>query len=226
MLDVIAWSRHALIAIALPDTTVVAVNDAAAELFGETVESLVGRLAASLYGGADAVLASIALSAMASGAMDSYSAQRRLATPNQDLTWVSVRKFELRSEAVAIQMCLPLGQTLPLDAVEQEFAAAGIARVSSPLPHEQFGAEGVQQPINASALATLDRLSLRQRQIVAALLQGERVQAIAASLFVSNSTVRSHLSAIFTAFGVRSQAELLSLLRHRPTTAEVRRHDS
>ncbi|MEY2553890.1 MAG: hypothetical protein QOC57_1750, partial [Ilumatobacteraceae bacterium] len=86
-----------------------------------------------------------------------------------------------------------------------------------PLMHRPTGPEGDQQRNNYGTLATLDRLPLRQRQIVAALLQGDRTPTIAASLFVSNSTVRSHLSSIFAAFGVRSQTELLSLLRHRPT---------
>jgi DNA-binding NarL/FixJ family response regulator len=49
--------------------------------------------------------------------------------------------------------------------------------------------------------------------IVAALLQGKRTATIAREMFISASTVRSHLSSIFRAFGVRSQADLISLLR-------------
>jgi DNA-binding NarL/FixJ family response regulator len=71
-----------------------------------------------------------------------------------------------------------------------------------------------------SPFEVLDRLSTRQREIVAALLQGQRTRAIAASLFVSSSTVRSHLSAIFEAFGVRSQTELLSLLRSQKSPSD------
>jgi DNA-binding NarL/FixJ family response regulator len=36
-------------------------------------------------------------------------------------------------------------------------------------------------------------------------------------MFVSESTVRSHLSAIFKAFGVKSQTQLITLLRSRAT---------
>jgi PAS domain S-box-containing protein len=218
LLDVIAQSRQPLLAMALPDTTVVAANNAAALLFGETTDTLIGRRVTSLYCGADEVHASIALSAMASGAIDSYRAERRIGTRNGNTAWVSVRRFDLQELAVAVQMSLPIDQRSPLDGVEQEFAkATGIAWFARPLMHRPTGPEGDQQRNNYGTLATLDRLPLRQRQIVAALLQGDRTPAIAASLFVSNSTVRSHLSSIFAAFGVRSQTELLSLLRHRPT---------
>ena len=55
-------------------------------------------------------------------------------------------------------------------------------------------------------------LSSRQVEIVNRLLRGERVPTIARETYVSQSTVRSHLSAIFRKFGVRSQEELLRRL--------------
>ncbi len=150
VLDVMARSQRALLAIGLPETTVVAVNDSAEELFGETAETLVGRRATSLYRGADEVHASIALSALAAGALDSYSARCRLDTPNEDLAWVSVRRFELQDVAVAIKMSVPIDHPLPLDGVEQEFTAAatGVAWASRPV-HDGFGTESVQQQLNA-----------------------------------------------------------------------------
>ncbi len=49
------------------------------------------------------------------------------------------------------------------------------------------------------------------------LLRGERVPMIARDLFLSQSTVRNHLSAIYRRLGVHSQAELLArLLPSRP----------
>jgi DNA-binding NarL/FixJ family response regulator len=65
----------------------------------------------------------------------------------------------------------------------------------------------------------LDRLPPRQREIISALLQGERTATIAASMFVSKSTVRSHLVSIFKAFGVHSQTELLTKLRSQNSPA-------
>jgi DNA-binding CsgD family transcriptional regulator len=64
----------------------------------------------------------------------------------------------------------------------------------------------------------LSDLTLRQRQIVDRLLDGHRVDAIARDLYVSPSTVRNHLSAIFEKLGVASQSELIELLRGHATS--------
>jgi DNA-binding CsgD family transcriptional regulator len=56
----------------------------------------------------------------------------------------------------------------------------------------------------------LEGLSERQSQVLHRLISGERVPTIARSLFLSESTVRNHLSAIYRKAGVHSQAELLA----------------
>jgi DNA-binding CsgD family transcriptional regulator len=61
----------------------------------------------------------------------------------------------------------------------------------------------------------LTELTRRQNEIVRRVVEGQRVAAIAEDLFLSPSTVRNHLSAVFARFGVHSQSELLALLRHR-----------
>ena len=61
----------------------------------------------------------------------------------------------------------------------------------------------------------LDELTGRQWEILVRLLRGDRVPTIAEELHVSPSTVRNHLTAIFSRFEVHSQAELLALLRPR-----------
>jgi DNA-binding CsgD family transcriptional regulator len=75
--------------------------------------------------------------------------------------------------------------------------------------------ENVGVAADVSRLPQLSDLTLRQWEVLTRLLSGERVSAIATALFVSHSTVRNHLSAIFERFGVHSQAELLSLLKDR-----------
>lgn len=59
----------------------------------------------------------------------------------------------------------------------------------------------------------LDGLTSRQWEIVDALLEGKRVPRIARDLFLSQSTVRNHLAALFKRFGVHSQPELIERLR-------------
>lgn len=62
----------------------------------------------------------------------------------------------------------------------------------------------------------LASLSNRQWQILARLLRGTRVPAIANELHLSKRTVRNYLSEMFTVFDVHSQSELISLLASRP----------
>ena len=56
-------------------------------------------------------------------------------------------------------------------------------------------------------------LSSRQWEIVTRLRRGERVPQIARAMFLSQSTVRNHLTSVFRKFGVHSQSDLLMKLR-------------
>ena len=101
-----------------------------------------------------------------------------------------------------------------------------ISEVSSPDVHS--GPEIVEQArrcmMEARACRTLEALpvvkalslehdlSARQSEIVARLIAGERVPEIAQSMYLSSSTVRNHLVAVYRKFGVHSQAELLAVL--------------
>lgn len=75
---------------------------------------------------------------------------------------------------------------------------------------------GAQRPPDVADQPGLAELSARQWEIVARLVSGERVPGIAQAMFVNQSTIRSHLSAIYRRLGVHSQAELLALLRNHP----------
>ncbi len=59
----------------------------------------------------------------------------------------------------------------------------------------------------------LSLLTSRELDVVTRLLAGNRVPAIAKALFISQSTVRNHLSSVFRKLGARSQQELIDLLR-------------
>jgi PAS domain S-box-containing protein len=58
--------------------------------------------------------------------------------------------------------------------------------------------------------------STRQWEILTRLVRGERVEEIAADLYLSPSTVRNHLAAIYKKFGVHSQTQLLAKLLRAP----------
>ena len=68
----------------------------------------------------------------------------------------------------------------------------------------------------------LRTLTTRQWEILSRLMRGERVPTIARDLFISQSTVRNHLSVIFERFGVHSQPELLALLNDVDSTPAPR----
>ncbi len=72
-------------------------------------------------------------------------------------------------------------------------------------------------------------LSARQWEVVSRLVRGERVPTIAAEMYLSQSTVRNHLSAIFRKVGVHSQQEFLALWRRGvrgPFASSAEQHDA
>ena len=62
----------------------------------------------------------------------------------------------------------------------------------------------------------LGQLSSRDLEIVTRLMAGDRVPSIAKQLFLSEGTVRNHLSSVFGKLGVGTQQELIELLRPAP----------
>lgn len=89
--------------------------------------------------------------------------------------------------------------------------------------HFALEAKGFQALDTLPALVGLptgNELSARQTEIVARLAAGEGVPEIARAMFLSPSTVRNHLAAIYKKFGVHSQAELLAALLRAATSRE------
>jgi DNA-binding CsgD family transcriptional regulator len=85
----------------------------------------------------------------------------------------------------------------------------------------EIHALGVASPTDVRASPSLPEppgLSKRQSEIVARLVRGERVPSIARSMFLSQSTVRNHLSAVYAKFQVHSQQELIERLRRAADT--------
>ena len=99
-----------------------------------------------------------------------------------------------------------LATPLTVDAVravlDQMASGADAVNVSRSLSLLQPGKQDV-----------LSRLTSRESEVVTRLLAGDRVPAIARALFLSPSTVRNQLSAVFAKLRVGSQQELIELLR-------------
>ncbi|HTZ45289.1 MAG TPA: PAS domain S-box protein [Jatrophihabitans sp.] len=83
------------------------------------------------------------------------------------------------------------------------------------LGRREPGAVTGARPADDTPVPGLDRLSRREDEVVRMLLRGDRVPVIARQLFVSQSTVRNHLSSVFRKLRVTSQQELIVLLRER-----------
>lgn len=91
-------------------------------------------------------------------------------------------------------------------------------RLNGDANHRLAGAGLGRAPTAEDPVPGLDRLSRREHEVVRMLLHGDRVPVIARQLFVSQSTVRNHLSSVFRKLRVRSQQELIVLLRERRLT--------
>jgi len=137
---------------------------------------------------------------------------------NHDGAWVRVQGVLLRlDETLRPRHAFAM---LPDRASGEEVPSADrIAELEARLRRiaAELQAAGVIDDVDRLPSATdhpqLTDLSTRQWEILIRLMRGERVPAIAKALYLSPSTVRNHLAAIFTRFGVHSQADLLTLLR-------------
>jgi DNA-binding CsgD family transcriptional regulator len=86
------------------------------------------------------------------------------------------------------------------------------------IAQEMLAAGIIVRAARTRSLGTVEgftELTIRQRDILVRVLAGERVKEIARDMYLSPSTVRNHLTAIYRRFGVHSQVELISSLANR-----------
>ncbi len=182
-----------------------------------------------------------ALALVLDGTIDGYKGNRRLRAPDGrviDCTFTlqaievdGLRRFAFvcftsarffgSNPDHAVEIIDLVHPIEPADAsdVDTRTAADRVAQLEQHLwriAHE-IEAAGVistvaRSPAPSSAPGLSD-LSTRQWEVATRLLRGERVSTIAREMYLSPSTVRNHLAAIYRKVGVRSQAELLELLR-------------
>jgi DNA-binding CsgD family transcriptional regulator len=98
--------------------------------------------------------------------------------------------------------------------------AAELERRMRRIAAEVHAADVLETPDRDLSLRDVPRLaelSERQVEILARLMRGQRVPAIARHMYLAPSTVRNHLSTVFRKLGVHSQAELIDLVRSSTT---------
>jgi DNA-binding CsgD family transcriptional regulator len=170
-------------------------------LLGQPAEQLVGRSLLTLFTLDDLTSVLFALGHLA-GSHESVGLTVRLANPDA-------------GGARYLLVLTPIG-TSPACGFALQPIADGEA--DPLLPLRRFGqgiaaAGSVRELTVDRARSALSELTSRELQIVNRLLAGDRVPAISRQLYLAQSTVRNHLSAVFGKLGVRSQQELIVLLR-------------
>jgi PAS domain S-box-containing protein len=88
--------------------------------------------------------------------------------------------------------------------IAREIASSGVAALSTAMP-------------TSLEVPEISTLTSREYEIVVRLAHGERIATIARGLFLSESTVRNHLTAVYRKFGVQSQTQLLARLHAAPS---------
>jgi PAS domain S-box-containing protein len=188
-------------------------HDWTIELISSDIERILGRSPEDFKGSPLLGLFQAAdvqnfLSAVARVAADESKATLRMHVRDGDANWRDVW-------CMVVAMCEHSPPRLGLAiAAMSEFGL----ELTSEL-HRQLGVLG------GGVLDGMDQLrshmpsgnfSTRQWEILTRLVRGKRVDEIAADLYLSPSTVRNHLAALYKKFGVHSQTQLLAKLLMTP----------
>jgi DNA-binding CsgD family transcriptional regulator/PAS domain-containing protein len=106
--DAVALSPLAMLVFSLPDQRVRLVNEPAARLFGTDRTTMIGRPVNQLLSGVDTAKADVAMSALSTGALDSYRARRRLRADSGPVdAWMWVRTLRVPSGSMAVAIVVP-----------------------------------------------------------------------------------------------------------------------
>lgn len=187
------------------DWTIELVSSDIEQILGRSPEDFTGSPLLGLFQAADV---QNFLSAVARVAADESKATLRMHIRDGDSNWRDVW-------CMVVAMCQHSPPRLGL-------AIAAISEFGLELTSELHRQLAV---LGGDVLDGMDQLrphmqsgnfSTRQWEILTRLVRGERVEEIAAELYLSPSTVRNHLAAIYKKFGVHSQTELLAKLLRAP----------
>jgi DNA-binding NarL/FixJ family response regulator len=135
---------------------------------------------------------------------------------HRDETWRTVRVVVTSqhvdgSTRFVLTLTPTREQRLPSSRTRVSELAKSLRRIAAEV--EASGAVSLGSSVAVLDLPAIDELSVREWEVVSRLVRGERVPGIAREMYLSQSTIRNHLSAVFRKVGVHSQQELLTLLR-------------
>jgi DNA-binding CsgD family transcriptional regulator len=178
------------------------VSGDAAELFGLPVSRVTGSSLLDLVARDYIAACKTALSS-ASEQQSAVNLQLGLCAPSWEAVLVQACFIPLQPASSCAFIFLPLVRGRPHGPLEARLSAILLnARRGPPRPAPLDGGSR-----NARSLTA------RENEIVTWLLDGDRVPAIAAKLFLSQSTVRNHLASVFAKVGVSSQQQLVDSFR-------------
>ncbi len=187
------------------------ISSDAEELFGRSVSDLLGRSLISLVTEDDVPGCLAALSeASATQSGVTLYLDIRAAQGGQPLG-CEVLVLPLRPSPSCAFVFLPTPAGLSRAHISGDLSAI-LVRLGRGAQVAQL-ARGVVSSITERDVPGVSRLTTRELEIVTRLLEGDRAPAIAARLFLSQSTVRNHLASVFGKLGVSSQQELFNLFR-------------
>jgi len=107
-----------------------------------------------------------------------------------------------------------LKDTLPVDLLNAVRVVAGGDALISPKITRRLIAEFARRPEPGAAVAAaavLDQLTEREREVLETVARGHSNAEIAAELFVSHATVKTHVSRLLMKLGARDRAQLVMI---------------
>jgi DNA-binding CsgD family transcriptional regulator/PAS domain-containing protein len=222
-------SDHPLYLVRLQDAAVLEVSDPVLELGGRSRADLLGRSLLQISLQPEPLRRSFEL--LATGGIETCTRISGLLRPDGSSTPMTVhyrphaaplpREYVIGGVLAAGRLESADGEAPAVDHVYEALVPAQ-ARAADLEEHlrrigEEVRRAGVTSWLDAlpsvDEVPELALLTSREREVLLRLFTGERVRYIAEALFLSESTVRNHLTAVFRKFDVRSQAALLARLR-------------
>ncbi len=186
------------------------ISNDAEELFKLPVADLLGRSLLTLVA-EDDVPSCLSALGEASASQTGITLHLDVSTGADSVLRCEVLILPLRPSPSCAFVLLPIPEGTA-GAPQSSDLSAILSRLSRGAEVAQL-ARGVLGGITERDMPGLSTLTTRELEIVTRLLDGDRAPAIARKLFLSQSTVRNHLAAVFAKLGVGSQQELLDRFR-------------